>query len=71
MSKFNEFFEQLASDAKLMEAYKQDSEGVMKSYGLTDGEIEAVMSGDQDKMKKFSSDAGTYATYIHIHKPTK
>ncbi|MCL1037863.1 hypothetical protein L2750_11940 [Shewanella submarina] len=71
MSKFNEFFEQLASDAKLMEAYKQDPKGVMKSYGLTDEEILAVMSGDQEKIKTLSGDESIYGNYVHIQTPSK
>ncbi|WP_108944077.1 hypothetical protein [Shewanella halifaxensis] len=56
MSKFNDFFEKLGSDAKLLEEYKQDPQGVMKANGLTDDEIQAVMSGDNDKLKSLSGD---------------
>ncbi|WP_028768599.1 hypothetical protein [Shewanella fidelis] len=54
MSKFNDFFEKLGSDAKLLEEYKQDPQGVMKANGLTDDEIQAVMSGGNDKLKSLS-----------------
>ncbi|MDR8524558.1 hypothetical protein [Shewanella fidelis] len=54
MSKFNDFFEKFGSDAKLLEEYKQDPQGVMKANGLTDDEIQAVMSGDNDKLKSLS-----------------
>ncbi|MGS0681813.1 hypothetical protein ACVBIL_11665 [Shewanella sp. 125m-7] len=54
MSKFNKFFEKLGSDAKLLEEYKQDPQGVMKANGLTDDETQAVMSGDDNKLKSLS-----------------
>lgn len=56
MSKFNDFFEKLGSDAKLLEEYKQDPQGVMKTNSLTDDEIQAVMSGNNDKLKSLSGD---------------
>ncbi|MCL1139719.1 hypothetical protein [Shewanella pneumatophori] len=56
MSKFNSFFEKLGSDAKLLEEYKQDPQGVMQANGLNDDEIEAVMSGDDNKLKSLSGD---------------
>lgn len=54
MSKFNSFFEKLGSDAKLQEEYKQDPQGVMQANGLNDDEIQAVMSGDDNKLKSLS-----------------
>ncbi len=56
MSNFNDFFEKLGTDSDLMEAYKQDPEGVMKASGLTDEEIKTVMSGDTKKLKSMSGD---------------
>ncbi len=56
MSKFNDFFEKLGSDAKLLEEYKQDPQGVMQANGLSDDEILAVMSGDDNKLKSLSGD---------------
>ncbi|MGS0728326.1 hypothetical protein ACVBKF_19170, partial [Shewanella sp. 0m-11] len=44
----------LGSDAKLLEEYKQDPQGVMKANGLTDDEIQAVISGDDSKLKSLS-----------------
>ncbi|GIU09635.1 MULTISPECIES: hypothetical protein [unclassified Shewanella] len=54
MSKFNQFFEKLGSDAKLLEEYKQDPQGVMQAHGLSDEEIQTVMSGDDNKLKSLS-----------------
>ncbi|MGS0673969.1 hypothetical protein [Shewanella sp. 0m-4] len=58
MSKFNNFFEKLGSDAKLLEEYKQDPQGVMKANGLADDEIQAVISGDENKLKGLSGSKG-------------
>ncbi|ABZ75917.1 conserved hypothetical protein [Shewanella halifaxensis HAW-EB4] len=66
MSKFNEFFEKLGSDAKLLEEYKQDPQGVMQANGLSDAEIQAVMSGDDSKLKSLSGDKGTKG-YLVVH----
>ncbi|MGI2259427.1 hypothetical protein [Shewanella sp. GXUN23E] len=71
MSKFNEFFEKLASDAALMEAYKLDPQGVMAAEGLSEDEIAAVMSGDEAKIKELSGSTDTYAVFIHIQSPSK
>ncbi|MCK8043429.1 hypothetical protein MSG37_00890 [Shewanella sp. 1CM18E] len=54
MSKFNDFFEKLGSDARLLEEYKQDPQGVMQAHGLSEDEIKAVISGDASKLKSLS-----------------
>lgn len=66
MSKFNDFFEKFGSDAKLLEEYKQDPQGVMKANGLTDDEIQAVMSGDNDKLKSLSGSKNVQ-TLLIVH----
>ncbi|MCG9729179.1 hypothetical protein L1D44_04890 [Shewanella sp. Isolate13] len=66
MSKFNEFFEKLGSDAKLLEEYKQDPQGVMQANGLSDDEIQAVMSGDDNQIKSLSG-GQNYRSLILIH----
>ena len=58
MSKFNKFFEKLGSDAKLLEEYKQDPQSVMQASGLNDEEIQAVMSGDDKKVKSLLGSKG-------------
>ena len=69
MSKFNDFFEKLGSDAKLLEEYKQDPQGVMKANGLTDDEIQAVMSGDNDKLKSLSGDNLKVRSFMIVSNP--
>ncbi|QYK02461.1 hypothetical protein [Shewanella psychrotolerans] len=69
MSKLSDFFEKLGSDAVLMEAYKQDPEGVMKANGLNEQEIQAVMSGDMDKLKLLSGDTTDAKAYLLITNP--
>ncbi|GGI68150.1 hypothetical protein [Shewanella gelidii] len=67
MSKLKDFMVDLASDAKLTEAYRQNPIDTMKSYGLTDDEIKAVMSNDQDALKKITGE-DDFQHYIIIHK---
>ncbi|GIU38708.1 hypothetical protein L2719_15135 [Shewanella schlegeliana] len=66
MSKFNEFFEKLGSDAKLLEEYKQDPQGVMQANGLSDDEIQAVMSGDEKQIHSLSG-SKNYRSLVLIH----
>ncbi|MCG9697227.1 hypothetical protein [Shewanella sp. Isolate11] len=63
MSDLSEFFEKLATDAQLMEAYQQDPEAVMKSAGLTDEAISAVMSGDKAAIDKLSGNTSEFFHY--------
>ena len=69
MSKLNDFFEKLGSDAALMEAYKKDPEGVLKANGLNEEEIQAVMSSDMDKLKLLSGDMTNARSYLLITNP--
>ncbi|WP_299791602.1 hypothetical protein [uncultured Shewanella sp.] len=69
MSNFNDFFEKLGTDSDLMDAYKQDPEGVMKANGLTDEEIATVMSGDTNKIKSLSGESVEAKTYMIIASP--
>ncbi|MCH1928771.1 hypothetical protein L9G16_01105 [Shewanella sp. A25] len=65
MSNLTDFFTQLGQDAKLMEAYKQDPEAVMRAHGLSDDEINAVMAGDMEKLKALSGEEN-YQSYLLI-----
>lgn len=61
MSQLASFMMKLGEDAELMAAYRKDPRGTMKAHGLTDEEIEAVMSGDTDKVKALSgNDSDTF-----------
>ena len=66
MSNLTDFFTQLGQDAKLMEAYKQDPEAVMRAHGLSDDEINAVMAGDMEKLKALSGEEN-YQSYLIIY----
>lgn len=69
MSKLSDFFEKLGSDAALMEAYQKDPEGVMKANGLSDEEIQAVLTGDKTKLKQLSGDSVDTKSYMIITNP--
>uniref|UniRef100_UPI0039A3F8D4 Extradiol ring-cleavage dioxygenase LigAB LigA subunit domain-containing protein n=1 Tax=Shewanella oneidensis TaxID=70863 RepID=UPI0039A3F8D4 len=62
MSGLSDFFTQLGQDAQLMEDYKQNPEAVMRAHGLTDEQINAVMTGDMEKLKTLSGDS-SYQSY--------
>ncbi|WP_144213471.1 hypothetical protein [Shewanella donghaensis] len=66
MSTLTTFFTQLGSDAKLLEAYKKDPRGVMAANGLSNQEIEAVMSGDKKQVKTLAGDADM-KSFLLIH----
>jgi hypothetical protein len=65
MSALTDFMKKLGQDAKLLEAYKQDPRAVMRANGLSDEEIEAVMAGDEAKLKKLTGDE-SYQEIIHV-----
>ncbi|MCL1080258.1 hypothetical protein D5R81_08120 [Parashewanella spongiae] len=46
------FLEKLGQDTELLEAYKKDPKGVMQKHGLSDEEVKAVLSGDDQAIKK-------------------
>tara|TARA_R110002033_G_scaffold1601_3_gene13324 strand:+ start:306 stop:509 length:204 start_codon:yes stop_codon:yes gene_type:complete len=64
------FFTELATNALLLEAYKLDPRGVMTSNGLTQEEIDAVMSGDKARVNKLVGDK-EMAMYLLILNPTE
>lgn len=69
MSKLSDFFQELGSDAALLEAYKADPKGVMKANGLTDEEIQAVLSGDKAQLDSLSGDTSEVQSYLIITNP--
>ncbi|WP_088210568.1 hypothetical protein [Shewanella sp. Shew256] len=66
MSALSDFFTQLGQDAQLMEDYKQNPEAVMRAHGLTDVEINAVMTGDIEKLKVLNGDQN-YQTFVLVN----
>ncbi|GGP71847.1 hypothetical protein GCM10009347_40830 [Shewanella algicola] len=56
MSNLSQFFTQLGTDAALLEAYQHDPIGVMQANGITEEEIEAVMSGDKALIRQLAGD---------------
>ncbi|MGI2113867.1 hypothetical protein ACRN9G_09730 [Shewanella frigidimarina] len=70
MTNMNIFFTKLGTDAVLLEAYKLDPRGVMKLNGLTQEEVDAVMSGDKVRVNQLSGDK-EMAMYLLILNPTE
>ena len=66
MSALSDFFILLGQDALLMEEYLQNPETVMRANGLSDEEIDTVMSGDLEKLKSLSGD-GDYKTFLLVN----
>ncbi|ABM25688.1 conserved hypothetical protein [Shewanella sp. W3-18-1] len=66
MSALSDFFILLGQDALLMEEYLQNPETVMRAHGLSDEEIDTVMSGDLEKLKSLSGD-GNYKTFLLVN----
>lgn len=66
MSALSDFFILLGQDALLMEEYLQNPETVMRAHGLSDEEIDTVMSGDLEKIKSLSGD-GDYKTFLLVN----
>ena len=60
------FLEKLGQDTELLAAYKKDPRAVMKEHGVTADEIEAIMSGDEEKRKKVTQALGSMnLLYVH------
>ncbi|WP_110456456.1 hypothetical protein [Shewanella algidipiscicola] len=69
MATINEFFEQLGSDAALLDAYKRDPKGVMKANGLSDEAIEAIMSGDKARIDQLVGPSKKSVIYQVVYAP--
>ena len=50
MSKLISYLNELDSNAELQSAHVEDAEAAMRSFGLSDNEIAAVLSGDNTKI---------------------
>ncbi|SDJ54586.1 hypothetical protein SAMN04488540_109128 [Ferrimonas sediminum] len=67
MSTLLNYINELDCNADLLAAHKNDPEATMKSYGLSDEEIAAVMSGDKAKLAKLTgSDLDLFEKAIQI-----
>lgn len=66
MSALSDFFTLLGQDASLMEEYLQNPETVMRAHGLSDEEIDAVMSGDMENLKSLGGD-GDYKAFLLVN----
>ncbi len=49
------FLEKLGADTELLEAYKKDPRSVMKEHGVSHDDIEAILSGDEDRIQSIST----------------
>ncbi|MCL1067589.1 hypothetical protein L2735_12350 [Shewanella olleyana] len=67
MANLTEFFTQLNTDAKLLDAYKKDPEATMKAHGLSDKEIKAVLSGDAKVVSSLVGDAEMKAFLLIVN----
>lgn len=52
MSKLVELMQQLGADAKQAEAFEKNPDAVMKEAGLSTDEMDALKSGDIERLKK-------------------
>ncbi|MGB0894505.1 MAG: hypothetical protein ACPGUD_08870 [Parashewanella sp.] len=57
------FLAKLSEDTELLEAYKKDPKGEMKKFGLSDTDIEVVLSGDVNAIKQIH---GSKTQDIHV-----
>lgn len=53
MSKLVEYLNALDADAKLKNAHDLNQKQTMREFGLSEEEIDVVLSGDQDLLMKF------------------
>jgi hypothetical protein len=51
-----EFLTDLSTDSDLLEAFKKDRTGTMKSNGISDSDIELVICEKYDEIKKLLGD---------------
>ncbi len=54
MSSLAQLLKNLGSDPQLAESYQRDPEGTMKTAGLNDEEIQAMLNKDLEKLKELS-----------------
>ena len=54
MSELVRLLRDLGQNAELAQAYENDPDAVLEQYDLTDAEIEALKSGDLDKLRELS-----------------
>ncbi|WP_394129014.1 hypothetical protein [Shewanella maritima] len=67
MSNFSDFFTQINQDSDLLESYKANPREVMEQHGLSEEQIQAVLSGDLEKIKAF--DGSDMKSFMIIHHP--
>lgn len=65
MSTLNKFLTELGTNAKLLEAYKDDPVATMTAAGLSDEEIDAVQNVDLAKIKELTGESNTYGVIVH------
>ena len=60
------FLEKLGQDTELLAAYKKNPRAVMQEHGVSKEEIEAIMSGDEKKLRSISKASSVWQMlYIH------
>ena len=69
MSELVRLLKDLGQDAKLAEAYEKDPDAVLKQYDLSDAEVEALKSGDLDKIREVSGLDEVHVTKSTVRSP--
>ncbi|MFO7552845.1 MAG: hypothetical protein R6W80_15670 [Haliea sp.] len=65
MTTLAQFIEDLATDPALHQAYARDPQQTMRSYGLSDSEIDAVSRGDKEAIEQLTGKKIKPVTYYH------
>lgn len=69
MSELVRLLKDLGQDARLAEAYEKDPDAVLKQYDLSDAEVEALKSGDLDKIREVSGLDEVHVTKSTVRSP--
>lgn len=65
MTTLDEFFQELGTNAELLEAYKKDPKKVMQQQGIPEDQIDLVLNADIQGIKKVLGDT-EYRAYVVI-----
>lgn len=65
MTTLDEFFQELGTNAELLEAYKKDPKKVMQQQGIPEDQIDLVLNADIQGIKEVLGDT-EYRAYVVI-----
>ena len=66
MADITSFLVQLAQDSELQERFKSDPHGTMAAEGLSQDHQEALVSGDQDRIRAAVDSSQLEGTYLMV-----